>query len=110
MKKNNEIIYDVVIVGAGFSGLAAALTLEQENKNLKILMIEADNRIGGRSFSKYLDDGTSIELGGQWLDNKHDQMLKLIKQFNLQTYVTPPFSKGKKLYFFNNTFQQLPSS
>ncbi|WP_342277059.1 flavin monoamine oxidase family protein [Spiroplasma endosymbiont of Nebria brevicollis] len=110
MIENNDIKYDVIIIGSGFSGLAAALKLEQENKNLKILMIEADNRIGGRSFSKYLDDGTLIELGGQWVGPKHEQMLKLIKQFNLKTYVTPPFNKGKNLYFYNNTIQELPSA
>lgn len=102
MENSNQ--YDVIIVGAGFAGLAAARKLEIEKPELKILMLEADEEIGGRSFTQVLDDGTLIELGGQWIGDKHLEMLKLIKEFNLQTYVTADLGFGKSLYYYNNQF------
>ena len=42
-------MYDVVIVGAGISGLAAARTLTRES--CKVLVLEARNRPGGRIHS-----------------------------------------------------------
>lgn len=94
--------YDVIIVGAGFAGLTAALRLEQEKRNFKILIIEADNKIGGRSFTKILDDDILLELGGQWIGDKHQEMLSLVKQYNLKLYKSPPFEKAKNLYFYSN--------
>lgn len=38
----------VVVVGAGCSGLYAAHALKQSNKHLKVVIVEANNYIGGR--------------------------------------------------------------
>jgi flavin-dependent dehydrogenase len=45
---DNEIIYDVIIVGAGLSGSYAAYLLKKRCPELKILVIEAKNRVGGK--------------------------------------------------------------
>jgi flavin-dependent dehydrogenase len=42
-----EQVYDVVIVGAGISGSYAAYTLKKQCKNIKVLIIEAKDRVGG---------------------------------------------------------------
>ena len=42
--------YQVIIIGGGISGLAAANTLI-ENGITNIILLEAQNRIGGRIFS-----------------------------------------------------------
>lgn len=56
--------YDVVVVGAGFAGLIAARDLSQRH-NLKVLLIEARDRIGGRTWTaKVLED---LEMGGAWV-------------------------------------------
>ncbi|XP_051157745.1 spermine oxidase-like [Leptopilina boulardi] len=61
----NENQPNVIIVGAGASGIAAASKLFQNGfKNVKIL--EAENRIGGRVFTTKFDD-YSVDLGGQWI-------------------------------------------
>ncbi|XP_043470345.1 peroxisomal N(1)-acetyl-spermine/spermidine oxidase-like [Leptopilina heterotoma] len=55
----------VIIVGAGASGIAAASKLMQNGfKNVKIL--EAEDRIGGRIFTKDFGD-KKVELGAQWV-------------------------------------------
>ena len=56
---------DVVVVGAGLAGLAAArrlVTLGHE-----VTVVEARERVGGRTEGLVLEDGTPLELGGQWL-------------------------------------------
>ena len=50
--------YDVVIVGAGMAGLSAAYNLTKIDKNLKILILEKNARIGGRAYHKKTDDFT----------------------------------------------------
>lgn len=47
-------IYDYIIVGAGISGLKSAEILLEHNK--KILMLEGQDRIGGKTLSIYLKD------------------------------------------------------
>ena len=56
---------DVVVVGAGLAGLAAArrlLALGHE-----VTVVEARERVGVRTEGLVLADGTPLELGGQWL-------------------------------------------
>lgn len=44
---NHENIWDVIIVGAGISGLTASYILKTRKTDIKILIIEAKDRIGG---------------------------------------------------------------
>ena len=56
--------YDVIIVGAGFAGLTAARELSKGG--LATLLLEARNRIGGRTFTSSFA-GKRIEMGGTWV-------------------------------------------
>ena len=56
--------YDVVVVGAGFAGLTAARELSKAG--LATLLLEARNRIGGRTFTSSFA-GKRIEMGGTWV-------------------------------------------
>jgi len=61
---NNQ--YDVIIVGAGWSGLAAALKLQASGiTNIKIL--EGRDYIGGRSYTKTFN-GEKLDMGSMWLE------------------------------------------
>jgi monoamine oxidase len=57
--------YDVIIVGAGMSGLTAEKELRRGDAKLKVLILEATDRIGGRA--RTLKHGPPIDLGGAWL-------------------------------------------
>lgn len=57
--------YDVVVIGAGFAGLTAARDLVCSS-NLKVLLLEARDRIGGRTFTTK-ELGEEFEIGGQWV-------------------------------------------
>lgn len=56
----------ITIVGAGLSGLSAAVRL-LENGYENIVIIEAENRIGGRIHSVKMNDLGYVDLGAQWV-------------------------------------------
>ena len=56
---------DVAIIGAGAAGLAAARTLE--NSALSVLILEARDRIGGRSQTRVLENDIVFDVGCEWL-------------------------------------------
>lgn len=56
---------DVAIIGAGAAGLAAARTFE--GSNLSVLILEARERIGGRSQTVILPDNIVFDVGCEWL-------------------------------------------
>ena len=60
----------MVVVGAGFAGLAAALDLKRAG--LEVTVLEARRRVGGRVRSATLANGAVVELGAEWIE-EHDR-------------------------------------
>ena len=77
---------DVAVVGAGFSGLAAALELEAAG--LEPLVLEARERVGGRVLNHELADGSVVEVGGQWVGPTQRALLGLAAELGVRTYPT----------------------
>lgn len=69
---------DVLIVGAGLSGLVAARRLQQQGLSVQVL--EARRRIGGRMVSHTLGDGAVVDLGGQWGGETHHRFAALLSE------------------------------
>ena len=73
-----------VVVGAGFSGLAAATTLHEAGHDT--LLIEARDRVGGRAASVRLDDDIVLDLGGQWIGATHRRLQRLGETHGAKTF------------------------
>ncbi|WP_439657454.1 flavin monoamine oxidase family protein [Lentzea sp. HUAS TT2] len=77
---------DVVIVGAGYAGLAAASRLAAAG--LGVVVLEAADRVGGRVFSEELPSGVRVDHGGQWIGPSQKRFHELAAKFGCATFPT----------------------
>lgn len=75
---------DVVIVGAGLSGLMAARQLQ--GAGLRVQLLEASHGVGGRMRSTTTNQGAVVDLGGQWGGETHHRLASLVEQLGLERY------------------------
>ena len=86
---------DVVVVGAGFSGLAAARQLHRAG--LEVLVLEGRHRVGGRSFTDVTPAGYTIDRGGQWIGPTQDHLAALAGELGVRTFPTWTAGQGIEL-------------
>lgn len=77
-------IHDVIVVGAGISGLSAAKLLRESG--LKPVVLEARDRVGGRTFTVRNKETTCVDLGGAYIGPTQNRILRLAKEYNVKTY------------------------
>jgi phytoene dehydrogenase-like protein len=79
-----EHIYDVIVIGAGISGIGASSTLSKAGRDYIIL--ESRDRIGGRIYSKKLD-GVNIDIGASFVHSPlNDNLItKVIEDIGWKT-------------------------
>jgi monoamine oxidase len=73
--------YDVIIIGAGFCGVTAAR--ECRRSGYRTLLLEARNRVGGRTFTTKFD-GQVVEFGGSWVHWSQPYVWTELKRFGLR--------------------------
>uniref|UniRef100_H2MF43 Amine oxidase n=2 Tax=Oryzias latipes TaxID=8090 RepID=H2MF43_ORYLA len=76
--------YDVIVVGAGISGLSAAKLLKASGLNPVVL--EARNRVGGRTFTVRNKETKWVDLGGAYVGPTQNRILRLAKEYDIKTY------------------------
>jgi monoamine oxidase len=77
---------DVVVVGAGIAGLVAARDLAAAGRS--VLVLEARDRVGGRTLNEPLERGGVVEVGGQWIGPGQDKVAALARSLGLETHPT----------------------
>ncbi|XP_008278175.1 amine oxidase [flavin-containing] [Stegastes partitus] len=76
--------YDVIVVGGGISGLSAAKLLKTSGLNPVVL--EARDRVGGRTFTVRNKETKWVDLGGAYIGPTQNRILRLAKEYGIQTY------------------------
>jgi monoamine oxidase len=87
--------YDAVVVGAGFAGLAAARRLTLAGKS--VLVLEARDRVGGRTLNHPIGGGAITELGAGYVGPTQDELFKLADHYGVGTF--PVYNIGDNVYF-----------
>lgn len=87
---------DVIIVGAGLSGLIAAR--EVLRAGLEPVVLEASERVGGRILTEEPIPGVPLELGAQWIGDTHHRMEALAAELGVGVY--QQFEDGETSYEF----------
>ena len=77
---------DVVVVGAGLAGLVAARDLVAAGA--EVVVLEARDRVGGRTLTLPAADGTPIDHGGQWIGPTQDRIAAVAASVGVTTYPT----------------------
>ena len=77
---------DILILGAGLSGLALAYYLKKHKINA--LVIDARDRLGGRIHTSYKEGEASVEMGATWFNSGHTTLLGLLEELGLGLFRT----------------------
>ena len=110
MTERESMPYDVVIVGGGPAGLAAAIRLKQLNAETSVCILEKGSEIGAHILSGAVVDPKALdELIPDWrdqgcpmaevpvVDNQH-WVLTGTKKYALPHLLMPPFMSNKGTY------------
>ncbi len=101
MTNQKPTLYDLLIVGAGFTGLTAAL--EAAENGLKVCILEADKEPGGLAGSFLVGDTRLEKFYHHWFTNDL-HVMNLIKRLGLEENILlRPTRTG--MYYANNFFK-----
>ena len=85
-RSNPENDYDVIVIGGGFAGATAARDLGQSG--LRVLLLEARNRLGGRTFTSRFADHR-VEFGGTWIHWMQPNVWAEVTRYGLEVTESP---------------------
>jgi monoamine oxidase len=86
---------DVVVIGGGFAGLAAAYDVMRAGHS--VLVLEAQDHVGGRARNLPIGGGEISERGGTFAGPTQNRILALAKDMGVATF--PTFAQGENVYY-----------
>jgi len=81
-------MHDVIIIGAGFTGLSAARELTRRGRD--VVVLEARDRVGGRVESQVNGLGERVDTGGQFACDDMQNVMGLLREYG-HALVSPAF-------------------
>ena len=84
VKKTPQVSADVIVVGAGLAGLTAARELKRAGKS--VVVLEANDRVGGRVWNHELPGGEISERGGTFVGPTQDHIINLAAAHGIGTF------------------------
>lgn len=84
---------DVIVIGAGISGLAAACRLREGGAG--VVVLEARDRVGGRLKSTWPRENVWLDLGGTWVGPSQTRVIELAREYGVETF--PQHDEGARL-------------
>jgi monoamine oxidase len=87
------VTVDVVVIGAGFAGLSTARALR--DAGLRVVVLEARDRCGGRVYTTNVEGGPWVDLGGQWAAPTQHHLMDTLRELGVRTF--PTWGKGDNL-------------
>jgi monoamine oxidase len=75
----------VVVVGAGLSGLMAGRELDRRGHR-SLVVVEARDRVGGRTLNMPIGKGHIVEGGGEWIGPGQHAIASLIEELGIGAY------------------------
>ena len=99
--------HDIVIIGAGLTGLTTAFALRNKNRN--VIILESDNKIGGQIQSHHVN-GFVFESGPNTGVVKYPEVMDLFRSLNdcCKLEIAQASAK-RRLIWKGNKFHELPS-
>ena len=101
-RRPSRATVDVLVVGGGISGLTAAYRLLRHS-DLSVRVLEANDRVGGRTVNLPLPGGKITEGGGQWTGPGQDRVQALAKELGIGMFAT--YVTGKSVYVYRGNRQ-----
>lgn len=93
----------VVVVGAGLAGLTAARELVRRGID-SLVVLEADDRVGGRTLNLPLPGGHVVEGGGEWIGPGQDRIAALARELGVDTFAA--YYDGASTYEIDGVVSQ----
>lgn len=87
-------LLDVAIIGGGLSGLSAARELVAQGVD-RVAVLEARERVGGRTLGQAVMGGEIVDGGGQWIGPTQTEVAALAEELGIETF--PTYTAGERL-------------
>lgn len=89
---------EVIIMGAGLTGLTIAYLLQK--KGIEVTILESRDRIGGRVHTVTTETNTDLELGATWFAKGHIHLISLLDEFNIGYF--EQYQEGESALVYNS--------